>query len=291
LDNSSSIVVITDSSAHFPAGESALLGGIQIVPYQIIMGGRAYREGIDLDAVEGLRMMATHHYLPTVQPPTTAEYQAVFDRAARQYEAIVVLTASREINHSWANARAAAQPLLGHCKIDVIDSGTLSTAQALLVLMAARWVGSGVPFDELVRRLRGAVERTYSVYYVETTEYLAHNGIMSDSHSILGSMLAIKPFITLENGRLHVTEKVRTRIQAVERLVEYATEFTDLETGVIVQHRAGHVETTRMLHDRLTVEFPDRVFPTMVYGVSLAALIGMDATGLVILERDTLGKD
>jgi len=287
----SSIAIITDSGAHFPATESALLDRVQIVPNRVMIAGRAYREGVDLDASEALRLLATQPFAPIVEPPTVTEFEAVFDRAARTHDAIISIHMSREINESWANGRSASQNLLGHCKIEVIDSGTLSTAQALLVLLAARLVNAGTAFDEVVRQVRSAVERVYSVYYVESADTLIQNKIMSPSHGILGTMLAIKPFLTVENGRLNVIEKVRTRIQAVERLVEYAAEFTDIDDGIIVQHKPAHQETTRMLHDRLAVDFPSQTFPTTVYGLSLAALIGTDATGLVILESEILGKD
>jgi fatty acid-binding protein DegV len=81
-------------------------------------------------------------------------------------------------------------------------------------------------------------------------------------------------------------EKVRTRVQAIERLVEFAVEFTEIDDAVIVQHKPFLSEQTRMLQDRLTIEFPGRVFPHALYGPSLAALIGVDAMGLVVLERE-----
>jgi fatty acid-binding protein DegV len=99
-------------------------------------------------------------------------------------------------------------------------------------------------------------------------------------------MLQIKPFLAMEEGHLRPMEKVRTRVQAVERLVEFAVEFTEIEEAVILQPKAHVTEQTRMLQDRLAVEFPGRHFPHALYGPSLAALIGPDATGLVVLESE-----
>jgi fatty acid-binding protein DegV len=117
-------------------------------------------------------------------------------------------------------------------------------------------------------------------------DYLMQNKIMEASHSILGTMLGVKPVLTIEHGRLSAMEKVRTRIQAIERLVEFAIEFTNVDDAMIVQHKPFLTEQTRMLQDRLAIEFPGRTFPYMLYGPSLAALIGVDAIGLVMLEHE-----
>ncbi len=275
------IHVVTDSCAH---GE--LPPNITVVPNTISMEGKTYREGIDLSAEEALRLFAHQAYAPQVRPPTQEQYLEVYDRLTREADAIVSIHASREIFPSWQNARAAAQQLAGRCEIVVIDSRTISAGQAMLIRLAARTIAEGVGTDEVVRILRGAVERIYSVYYVETTDFLMQNRVMSPAHSILGMMLNLKPVLTVEEGRLAPMEKVRTRIQAIERLVEFATEFTDFEDAVIVQHKTNGSEQSRMLVDRLGVDFPDRQFPHTLYGASLAALIGADATGLVILENE-----
>ncbi|MDX2159719.1 MAG: DegV family protein [bacterium] len=280
------IHIVTDSSAHFPPNAALLTDRVTIVPHQIAIGGRVYHEGVDLDAEEGLRLVAHQAFAPLVEPPSVSDYQAVYERLSRQGCAILSIHASREISASWANAKAAAAPLLGHTRLELIDSGTVSTAQALLVMLALRSIEQGKPYDDVVRLTRSAVDRVYSVYYVETLDYLIQNKIINPSHGILGTMLGIKPFITIENGHLHVMEKVRTRIQAIERLVEFAAEFTDIEDVIILQHKTHHSEQTRMLQDRLMLDFPDRTFTAALYGPSLAALIGADATGLVILESE-----
>ncbi|HEX2620285.1 MAG TPA: DegV family protein, partial [Phototrophicaceae bacterium] len=97
----------------------------------------------------------------------------------------------------------------------------------------------------------------------------------------------VKPLLSIEEGRLMPIEKVRTRLQAVERIVEFVTEFDGIRKAVILQHRPAISEQTRMLQDRLSVDVPNREFPYSVYSPSLAALIGADASGLVLLEDET----
>lgn len=277
------IHVVTDSFAHFFGAQHL---PISIIPNRIAVGGRTYREGIDLSAEDAIRLFAHQPYAPIIIPPTVSDYVEAYTRLIPSSSGIVSIHASREISPSWQNARAAAQQLLGHCPIEVIDSKTISAGQGMLVRLALRAIDQYNSIDEVVREVRGGAERIYSVFFVESMEYLMQNKIMEPSHSILGTMLGIKPILTIEHGRLSAMEKVRTRVQAIERLVEFAVEFTEIEDAVIVQHKPFIAEQTRMLQDRLAVEFPGRAFPYTLYGPSLAALIGTDAIGLIVLERE-----
>jgi fatty acid-binding protein DegV len=104
-------------------------------------------------------------------------------------------------------------------------------------------------------------------------------------------MLGIKPFLTIEEGELITMEKVRTRVQAIDKLVEFVTEFGEVEQLIILQNTSHTTEQTRMLQDRLALEFSPRSFPVMMYLPSLAALIGPDAMGIVVFEAESEGMD
>jgi DegV family protein with EDD domain len=187
---------------------------------------------------------------------------------------------------SWHNARRAAQQLSGDCEIALVDSQTLCVGQGILVKYAAELLPTDEPFEAIVRKVRGAVDRIYGVYYVENVNFLIQNKLLAPSHGILSSMLGVKPFLAVEDGRLMAIEKVRTRSQAIERVAEFVVEFEEILEAVIIQPRLGLSETTRMLQDRLAVEFPDREFQHSLYAASLAALIGADANGFVLLEDE-----
>ncbi len=272
--------IVTDSSAQFVRPMPA---NVTVCANTITIDGRSYREGIDLAGDEALRLIARQPYAPLVQPPSITDYADAYMRAARHADAIISLHPSRELSESWQNANIAAQQVAGASRIFVIDSRTLSAALGLLVEIAAQ--ADAVP-DEIVRMVRGAIERVYTVFYVESTDYLMQNRIITPSHSILGGLLNVKPVLTIEDGHLVAMEKVRTRTQAIERLVEFAIEFIAFDTALIMQPRSAVTEPTRALQERLALEFPDRTFPYGIYNASLAALIGVDALGLVVLERE-----
>ncbi len=163
----------------------------------------------------------------------------------------------------------------------------MSAAQGMLVRVAARACETEDSLESVIRIVRGAVERIYAMFYLDSiSTLLSRQMIMSPSHTILGAMLGVKPCLALEDGLLRPVEKVRTRAQAIDRLVEFVVEFTDIEEMVILQNRTFPTDQTQMLQDRLLVEFPGQHFPYAQYGPSLTALIGPDVMGIVLMESE-----
>lgn len=279
------IHVVTDSSALFVNAHFVQQNPVTVVPNRLEFDGKLFREGVDLSAEEMLQRIARMSKPPKIIPPSSAELVETYKRLSINCDAILSIHASREIFNTWQNAHIAAQQIAGQCEIIVIDSQMLCAAQGFLVQVAVKAAQEHDDLEEIVRLVRGAIERLYAVYYVETMDFLLHNQIMSPSHAILGAMLNIKPFVTIEEGHLRSIEKVRTRAQAVERLVEFAVEFDYLEEAAILQPKTYLSDQSRMVQDRLATEFPRKRFPHAVYSPSLAALIGADATGIVILEE------
>jgi len=282
----SKIQIVTDSGAQFSNPAFLSQHAVTIVPNRIRIGDTLYVEGVDLSAEEALRLLARDiAAAPAVIAPSEADFAAVYDSLAADADAIISIHPSRSLFSSWHSASRAARQAAGHCEVVVIDSQSLAAGQGMLTQIAAEAVAQQVDFEEVVRLVRGAVERVYTVLYVETIGHLLQNRLISGSHALLGTLLGIKPFLTVENGCLAPTEKVRTRAQAVERLVEFVTEFTDIDDVIILQNKSYLTDQTRVVQERLALEFPGRTFPYAIYNASLAALVGPDALGIFILEK------
>lgn len=275
--------IVTDSGARLTHSRTPQQVSVTVVPNRVEIGGRSYREGVDLSHEEALRLIGQSGTV-TLTAPSMAEFATVYAHLASSSDGILSIHASRELSQSWQHAREAAAQLGDACPIDVVDSRSICAGQGMLVRLAVETASHVDSFDQLVKTVRGAVDRTYSVYCVETLDYLRRNRYMEESRAILGTLLGIRPFVSIEDGALSVIEKVRTRAQAIERLVEFLVEFDQLDDAVIVQSRSGMNEQVRALQDRLAIEFPDQHFPFVTYGAALASLVGPDALGVVVLE-------
>ncbi len=280
------VQIVTDSSAHFLNPDVIERYDIKIVPLTIRMGTQSFREGIDIDSETFFRLASHSGPSASVIAPTTEEFAVLYNQINRQTDQILSLHVSRKINPTWDHARAATKTLLGRCEITALDSMTISVGLALLVEAAAQAAEDGASLEEVVRLVRGMLGRIYMVFYVENLDYLRHSGLLSEAQSILGTMLNIKPFLTIEEGELIPMEKVRTQAQALDKLVEFVTEFSSFESLVILQNTPYPTEQTRALQERLAVEVPGKQVPAVMYGPSLAALIGLDGLGIVVHEGE-----
>ena len=282
--------IVTDSSAQFTDPSVLKRYEITVVPLEIELGSQVYREGVDIDPESFLRRLSEYRTLmPVLRPPSVDQFADIYGRLNRETDQVLSIHLSRAMHPTWQNAKAATQRLLGRCEIIVLDSQTTSVGLAMLVEAAARFAEEYTSVDDVVRAVRKIIPRIYGVFYVETLDYLRRAGLVSESQAILGTMLGIKPFLTIEDGEMLTMEKVRTRIQAIDKLVEFVTEFAGVEHLTILQNTKHSTEQTRLLQDRLQMEFTAETFPVMIYGPSLATYIGPDAMGIIVFEDDQDG--
>ena len=276
--------IVTDSSAHFLDPAFVKQYRVEVVPLTIQIGNKAFREGVDLDSDTFFRLLNGTDTLATLLPPAMEDFAALYSRLNRETDQILSLHISRQMSDTWDQARAATKTLLGRCEIAVLDSMTTSVGLAMLVEAAARLAEDGFSLDEIVREVRALVPRVYAVFYADSLDYLRHNGLLSEAQSILGTMLNIKPFLTIEEGELIPMEKVRTQVQAVDKLVEFIAEFSAVEQLVILHSTPFPTDDSRLLLDRLAIEFPEQQFPMLAYRPSLATMIGTNGMGVVVFE-------
>lgn len=279
------IHIVTDSGARFSNPRLVRHFPVTILPNTIDIGGARYLEGIDIDVDQAFELISNHGQPPIVEPPTENDYAELYARLSHFCDAIISVHPSRELSSSWSNGRLAAQQVSSSCEIAVVDSQSLCAGQGMLIRVAARAAHEQETAEEVIQTVRQAVNRIYSVYCVRNVDFLRANGFMKPSHAVLSTQLGIKPFVSLEDGKLIVIEKVRTGGEIIERLVEFLVEFNELEDAVVLQDQKHITEETRVMQDRLALEFPGQHFPFTMYSATMASYLGTEATGVAVLEN------
>jgi DegV family protein with EDD domain len=278
--------IVVDSAADFTAPTIIERYHVSLVPHKIQFGAESYLDRQTLDAEGFFKRASREDVFPQLIAPTVEQYVEVFTSLSKDTDRILSLHTSRTLSASWQNAKLAADTFLGRCNITVVDSMTTTAGLGMLTELAARTAEQTTSLDDIVRLVRGAIPRIYTIFFVETLDYIRERALLGEAQAILGTMLGIKPFLTIEEGNLVTMEKVRTRSQAVDKLVEFVLEFGGIEQLVILQNSPYTTDTVRSLLDRLAAELGKRDFPTLVYGPTLACALGLDATGIVVLEKE-----
>jgi len=277
------VKVVTDSTAYFEPGVAERLG-IHIVPLRMHFGDETFREGIDITAERFFHRLVESPVPPKVSPPPVEEFRAIYKELNKTTDEILSIHVSSKLSRTWETATVAASTLLGRCEIAVVDSLTISLGLGILAEAAAEAANQGESLDSIIRLLRGMIPHIYVVFFVETLDYLERGGRIGRAQALLGTMLGIKPFLTIEDGEIIPMEKVQDREKAVDKLFEFVAEFSHIEQIAIMQSSPEPTEESKALIERLELTFPNLELPILVYGPTLASHIGPDTLGVVVYE-------
>ena len=285
----SKIRIVTEASVHFPDPELARQEHISVVQYDFNMGSRTFKDGLGTISPEKyLEHISKSHQKPNMQAPSVADFTQYFKALEKSKTDILCLCSSKNLTQSWENANKASESVRGKIKIIVIDTMTTSIGLGLLVEAASNAITQGASIEEASFVVRKQLPKIYGVFYLDSMQYIQHGGWVGPAQSTIAMMLGVKPIFALESGGFIPFEKVRTRTQALERLMEFATEFPTIEQLTVLRGRAKVASAARKLRTRLGDIYPKTRITNGIFGPVLASLIGPDGLGIVLCEEDNI---
>lgn len=213
------VALVTDSTAYLPADVVARKR-IRVVPLHVRVGGTEFDEGIDITTTALAEALRAFTPVSTSRPSPMAFLDAYRSAAAQGATGVVSVHISSQMSGTAESAALAAvdSPI----PVRVVDSRTMGMAMGYAVLSAAAAAGEGVGLDDVAAVALRRAESATVLFYVDTLEYLRRGGRIGAASRLLGSAFAIKPLLSLQDGRIQPVEKVRTAARALSRLEEMA---------------------------------------------------------------------
>jgi len=281
------IAVVSDSTADMPRA-TAEAAGIRMVALSVTFGAQTFRVGEDLSTDEfWARMTAPDAPFPTTAAPSPGAFQAAFEAAfAAGADAIVCVNITETLSATVSSARIAAG-MMPDREIHVLDTGTVSMGVGLLALMATELAATGTPAAEVAARLESRKGDIDLYVGLDTIAYLRKGGRISGPRATIGTLLSVKPIITVRDGLVEIADKPRTRSRARERVLELLS-ARRLERLAILYSPPADAKAFR---DELVARLPGGLDPAHVsvqpIGPSVGPHIGPGALGaVVLLARD-----
>lgn len=278
-----SVHIVVDSTVRFVSDEYKKLP-ITIIPMHIRFGDQSYLDGIEIDEKRFFELLKGAATPPRILPPTVEEFSRLYGRLHAEGNEIISIHLPERLSRTCENAQRAANLLLGQCKIEVIDGATTSLGLGILAEAAAKKAVKGEPIDAIVRYIRGIIPQIYIVFFADRLSDLQHVDGIGRAQAYLGTMLGVKPLFTLEEGEILPIEKVKTREAAVEKLIEFVTEFDAVHQVAIIKSSEEPTEETALITEQLREIFPNLTVPVLSYGPVLASYVGPNALGVVVYE-------
>jgi DegV family protein with EDD domain len=279
------IQLITDGTAYLPAERLRELGIISL-PIIAQSGGRSFMyDQQTFEHHELLRHIESSRDPVEITGPTADDFRTVFERTLYRTNRMLVILSSGKMSPIVKNARAAARDFMGRCDITILDSQTISVGLGLLVERAGELVNDGEDsLPDIVKRIRGMIPRIYVVMISHTLDYIYRSRKLSAMQAVLGAMLKIHPFMEIEEGEVIPLEKSRKPERALDKLVEFASEFSRIQKIVIFQNAVEPSEESLTLKNRLEQIIPNSELSIITYDPVLASHIGPEGIGLVVYE-------
>jgi DegV family protein with EDD domain len=277
--------IVTDSTADVPAALASELH-IAIVPCLIYFGQEAYRDGLDLSPQEFYDRVASSPVLPRTSQPAMSDFVSTYRRLLdqEQSEGLVSIHVAGNFSGTLNGAWAAAQELSDPSQVEVIDSGTVSMGMGWVVIEAARMAQAGATKGEISQAAQALLPRSRTAAMIDNLENLYKGGRISQVSAALGTVLQIKPLLSLHGGQVSVWGKVRTRSRALKRLVDRVREWGPLAEMAVLH--AGAEELAQSLAGELPDLVPTERMIVEAAGSALTTHLGLGAVGVCALQAD-----
>ncbi|NJC97093.1 MAG: hypothetical protein C3F07_15870 [Anaerolineales bacterium] len=276
------IGIVTDSTCDLPKNIIEELG-IMVIPLFINIGDRGYLDGVDITRTEFYTNLPDYSSHPTTGTPGVDAFLKAFKAlVARGCTEILSIHISKSLSATVDVARTAAKEFK-EALVTVHDGGQLSLGTGFQIEAAARMAAAGRSISEILSALEDLMSRTFVTARLDTLEFLRRSGRMNGFMAGLGSLLQIKPILTMKNGH-PASERVRTAERAEARLVEMLETFLPIERFALLHTNAAR-EADAFLK-RISGLLPAGRFDSMDITPVIGAHIGPGAVGYAIVSKN-----
>ncbi|MDI9479318.1 MAG: DegV family protein [Bacillota bacterium] len=213
-------IIITDSTSDLPL-DFVEENKIHIVPLNIHLQDSLYKDGVDIQPSELYYRLRTEDIFPQTSQPSAGEFMEIY-QTLKPDDEVLVLCLSSELSGTYQSAEMARDMVAEQidAEIHVVDSRSVSLGLGMQVIHAQKCFAEGKDMAQTLYELAEIRRRMRLIFAVDTLEYLARGGRISQLSKRLGNLLQLKPVLHLEEGRIEVLDKVRTRSKAVQRILE-----------------------------------------------------------------------
>lgn len=225
------IAIVTDSTCDLPASELERLG-VRRVPLYVNFKGEVYRDWEGISPKEIVEGVAAGAGLPTTSQPSPQDFEAAFREAAEAgADEILCLTISSELSGTFQSANLAREA--AGVPVTVFDSRHASIGLGDMVKKAAALRDRGAGLAEMVAAAEHIRDSNFVLFSVGTLEYLQKNGRIGGAQALVGSLLNIRPILTLEAGKVQPLGRARGTKKALREMVSRTEAYAKSHPGTL----------------------------------------------------------
>lgn len=272
--------IVTDGAADMPNDWENNFD-INVVPINIHFGEKTYLQFRDLDNDGFYKMVEETHKIPKTSQPSPHQFTEFYRRIAQPGDTILSVHVTSKLSGTFDSALAAARDLAGQYNIIPFDSACGSAGIGMMCRAARLMDRAGEPIWQIVKRLESIREKISITLALDTLKYARMSGRVGTLQAALASALNVKPIITLQQGMLQMTERVRTRSASLDRIIKIVRDkFGDSSLNMAVVH-AQDKGSADLLQKKVKESFTINELIVTDLSISVAANLGPGTVGIV----------
>jgi DegV family protein with EDD domain len=251
------VAVITDSLACLTK-ELVKQYGIRIVPLNIHFNGKVYKDWVDITPSEAYELFLKNPESWGSSAPSPMDYLEAYREVSNRTKNVLCVTASSKLSttHDVAKlAREQAKDELPQTSIEVVDSQLATAAEGLVALAAAQAAKAGKSLAEVVQVAEEIRGKVTFIAFLDTIRYVYRSGRIPKIAALAGSMLNIRPLLTISSGVVRTIGLVRSKEQGITRLLKMVRDKVGQKPLHVAVMHAYALEEARRLKDRVASEF------------------------------------
>lgn len=277
------VKIVTDTLSDI-TGDLADELGIIVVPLYVRFGEEIFRDRVEITSEEFYRRLESESVLPSTTQPTPNDFLEVYKSLAKETDEILVIVVSSKLSGTYQSATQAKEMLEGKCRIEVVDSLSVAMGMGLIVISVVNAVGAGATLDEAANLARRSVSRSHLIAYFDTLKYLAKGGRIGKASGLLGSLLSVKPLLTVRDGEMAPLTRVRSVTAGMDYLYNFAEGVSNIE-GMAVEHCTTPDDADQLV-ERLGAIYPKEKIYRSVISPVIGTYSGPNAMALTVLEGE-----
>jgi DegV family protein with EDD domain len=251
------VTVVTDSLACLTK-ELAAKYGIKIVPLNIHFDGKIYKDWVDIAPKQAYELFLKAPEAWGTSAPSPGEFLKVFRKAGKRIKNILCVTASARVSATIDAARLArkqAKAEFPRVSIEVMDSQMATAAEGLVALAAAKAAKAGKSLAEVAKTAEEVRSKVSFLAFLDTIRYVYRSGRIPKIAAQAGSLLNIKPLLTMSSGVVRFMGASRSREVGIERMLKIMRDRVGQKPVHVAVMHAYALEEAQKLKERVASAF------------------------------------
>jgi DegV family protein with EDD domain len=276
------VKIVTDSTADLPSQLAQQLG-ITVVPVYVRFGDKVYRDRVDISEGEFYQKLVESPTHPTTSQPSPSDFASVYSKLSTETDEIVSIQVTSKLSGTYNSAVQGRELARVGCRIEVVDSLSVSMGLGLITMAAARLAEAGESLQRVMEEIGQAIPNIRLLAVFDTLKYLLRGGRIGRAKALLGSMLNVKPMLTMRDGELCPAGLCRTRSKGIERLLNLVRNTLNIQELAIVHSTTP--DEAGSLKERIGDTFDRRQIHLSRLGPALGVHAGPSTLILALRRR------